>query len=125
MFPCNLLPSTYYDSDNGNALRARTELERRKPYMDTITAHIGALHPALVQLVEHCLDNLPDQRPSTEELLTRLQGMRVEVEGEYGSGAIRLDLTRVKMAKEVIAKDARIEELEQKVGINKGWRALK
>ncbi len=35
------------------------------------------------------------------------------MEGEYGGGAIRLDLARVRLAKEVKDKDRRIEELTQ------------
>ena len=61
---------------------------------------MGRLHSALVQLVKQCLHNVPDQRPSTDVLLTTLQRMRVEVEGEYG-GAVKLDMVRVKQAKEI------------------------
>ncbi len=61
---------------------------------------INAHHPVLVQLVKQCLHNVPRERPSTEALLTRLQGMRVEVEGKYGS-PIKLDMVRLRLAKEV------------------------
>ena len=73
---------------------------------------VGADHPALVQLVKQCLHNVPRERPSTEALLTSLQGMRVEVEGEYG-GPIRLDMVRLRLAKEVKEKDRRIQDLTQ------------
>ena len=67
-----------------------------------------------MQLVKQCLHNVPNLRPRTEELLTRLQGMRVQVEGEYGSShPIRLDMVRVRLAKVVKEKDSRIEELTQ------------
>ena len=72
---------------------------------------INPLHPALVQLVKQCLTNDPQQRPNTDELLTRLQRMKEEVEGEYGGSPIRLDMVRVRKAKEVKIKDRRIEEL--------------
>ena len=66
--------------------------------------------------MKQCLQNNPRERPSTEQLLTRLQGVRGEVEGEYGGGAIKLDLARVRLAKEVKEKDRMIEELtEQQV----------
>ena len=58
------------------------------------------LHSSLVHLVKQCLQNIPGQRPSIDELLAILQGMKVEVEGEYG-GPIRLDMVRVRLAKEV------------------------
>ena len=71
------------------------------------------LYPNLVLLVKHCLQDIPDQRPSTDELLVTLQRMKVEVEGEYGGSPIRLDMVRVRLAKEVKTKDAQIEELVQ------------
>ena len=82
-------------------------------YVELLEACIGLLHPALVQLVKQCLHNVPRQRPNTDELLTRLQRMKVEVEGEYGGSPIRLDMVRVRLAKEVRMKERRIEELTQ------------
>ena len=98
------------------SLQARTELQRRKVYIELLEARIGP-DDTLVQLIKQCLQNVPEKRPSTVELLTRLQGIREEVEGEYG-GPIKLDLLRVRLAKEVKEKDRRIEELtKQKVRI--------
>ena len=54
----------------------------------------------------------PRERPNTGELLARLHRMKVEVEGEYGS-PVRLDMVRVRLAKEVKVKDRRIVELTQ------------
>ena len=70
-------------------------------------------HPALIQLVKQCLHNVPNQRPSTDELLATLQRMKVEVEGEYGGSPIRLDMVRVRLAKEVKSNEQRIRELTQ------------
>ena len=70
------------------------------------------LYPDLVQLVKQCLQNIPDQRPSTDELLAPLQRMKVEVEREYG-GPVKLDMVRVRLAKEVKLKERRIGELTQ------------
>jgi hypothetical protein len=72
---------------------------------------IGPAHPSLVQLIRECLHNNPDQRPSADMLLTTLQAMRVEIEGEYGVCAIKLDMVRVNQAKKLKMKDRRIEEL--------------
>ena len=109
IFPGDLLPSTFYDAGN---LQARNEVQRREQYIETLEAHIGRYHPALVELVKECLHNSPDQRPNTDHLLAKLQRMREEVEGEYG-GSVRLDMVRVRLAKEVKIKDRRIEELTQ------------
>ena len=113
-FPGDLLPYTFPNPDNPLAIRDRSELERRGPYIELLEADIGGLQPALVQLVRQCLHNTPNLRPSTEQLLTRLQGVRGEVEGEYGGGhPIRLDMVRVRLSKEVKERDRRIEELTQ------------
>ena len=71
------------------------------------------LYPNLVLLVKQCLQDFPDQRPGTDELLATLQRMKVEVEGEYGGSPIKLDMVRVRLAKEVKTKDAQIEEFIQ------------
>ena len=70
-------------------------------------------HPTLIQLVRQCLHNVPNQRPSTDELLATLQRMKVEVEGEYGGSPIKLDMVRVRLAKEVKSNEQRIRELTQ------------
>ena len=71
------------------------------------------LYPNLVLLVKQCLQDIPDQRPGTDELLATLQRMKVEVEGEYGGSPIKLDMVRVRLAKEAKTKDAQIEEFVQ------------
>ena len=108
-FPGSLLPSTFLDAGN---LQARNEVQRREQYIETLEAHIGRYHPALVELVKECLNNAPEQRPTTDDLLARLQRMREEVEGEYGY-PFKLDMARVRLVKEVKIKDRRIEELIQ------------
>ena len=90
-------------------IRGRSELERRGRYVELLESLII---PALVQLVKQCLHNVPRQRPSTDELMATLQRMKVEVEGEYG-GPVKLDMVRVRLAKEVKLKDRRIRELTQ------------
>ena len=93
-------------------IRGRSELERRGRYVELLESLINPLHPAIVQLVKQCLHNVSRQRPSTDELLATLQRMKVEVEGEYG-GPVKLDMVRVRLAKEVKLKDRRIGELTQ------------
>ena len=114
VFPGDLLASTFPNPDNPEDIRARNELERRGKYVDSLESQFGSLHPDLVELVKQCLHNVPNLRPRTEQLLTSLQGMRVQVEGEYGSShPIKLDMVRVRLAKVVKEKDSRIEELTQ------------
>ena len=119
VFPGSLLPSTFLNPDNPGAVQGRTELERREQYIDLLESSLrifSSSHPDLIKLVKQCLHNDPRQRPDTDELLTRLRRMKVEVEGEYGGSPIRLDMVRVRLAKEVKVKGRRIEELtEQQV----------
>ena len=89
-FPGNLLPFTFD--------QPRTEVQRREQCIELLEALIGVLYPNLVLLVKQCLQDIPDQRPSTDELLATLQRMKVEVEGEYG-GPVKLDMVRVRLAK--------------------------
>ena len=72
----------------------------------------GDDHPTLVHLVKQCLHNVPCERPNIEALLTALQGMRVEMEGEYG-GPFKLDMVRLRTIREMKLKDRRIAELTQ------------
>ena len=66
----------------------------------------------LTRLVKQCLQNIPERRPSAEELLTRLQGMGVEVEGGYGSSLVKMEvMMKMQLAKEVELKDKRIRRL--------------
>ena len=95
-------------------VRGRSELERREVYVRLLEGQILSKHPALVGLVKQCLHNAARERPSAEEVLAGLRRMRLEVEGEYGGGPMNLDIImRVKVTKEMKAKDTRIEELTQ------------
>ena len=96
--------------DNTRQIYARSELERRGGYIEH---RIDMEHPTLVQLVKQCLHNGPVERPATDEVLDRLQRMKVEVEGEYGENVAKLDYGRLRLAKEMKMKDRRIEELTQ------------
>ena len=87
-------------------------MERREEYIEILERRVGN-YPYLIEMVKQCLHNDPSERPRTEELLTRLQGIRVEVEGQYGGDTIHLDLSKVKMAKELQKKERQIEELTQ------------
>ena len=106
-FPCKLLPSTLPNSDKLEQVEGRTEVECRGVYVETLE---GSFHPSLVQLVKQCLHNEPGQRPSTDMLLVSLQRARLEVEGEYGSDVVLVDLVQVKLAKELKSKDKKIQE---------------
>jgi serine/threonine protein kinase len=76
-FPCDPLEPTYIDQESG-LLKARTELQRRCEYMQSVYNTLGFRgqsregHP-LVQLITQCLHNVPDMRPSIIEVLHLLE----------------------------------------------------
>ena len=101
-FPGSLLPCTFD--------QPRTEVQRREQYIELLEAHIGMVYPNLVLLVKQCLQDISDQRPSTDELLATLQRMKEEVERVFGSNQFRVDMEKLRLAKEVKTKDVQIEE---------------
>ena len=68
-----LLPPNYTDKTTGE-LRACSEVERRQRFVEKAEQLLSSNH-SLVKLIKQCLHNNPEERPFTEELLTRLQEM--------------------------------------------------
>ena len=91
-------------------LLPRSELERRGKYINLLESRSSSL-PALVELVKQCLHNDPKKRPSTEELLTRLQQMRVEEQGEREVG-LPISIM-INLAHKVNDKSTRIDALAE------------
>ena len=120
MFPGSLLPSTYADPENPDRLLARSELERRRDYIQPLHSQLGEQHP-LVQLVHQCLSNNPARRPSTEELLQRLEAVRAQIGRSHGSYNFKVELTKLQLAMmsvvetEMGEKDREIEYLQQEL----------
>ena len=94
VFPGNLLPPNYPDPDNPGRLVGRSEIERRTDYIQPLYKELGEQHP-LVQLVCHCLHNVPAQRPSAEELLQQLEAQMKEA---YGRKLVRAEMARLQVA---------------------------
>ena len=63
VFPGNLLPATYTDP-NTHRLFPRSELERRRQYIDLLHSKIGKSH-IIVSMVDRCLRNAPTLRQVT------------------------------------------------------------
>ena len=109
MFPGDLLESTYTDPNNLEVILGRSEVERRREYIDLLEKEFrdGEHHP-FVQMVKQCLQNAPSRRPTTEQVLDRV---RSEGEGPYEKYA-KLDAVRqVAMIKEIIRKDKEVENI--------------
>ena len=119
VFPGNLLHHTYSDPDNPGCLLARSEVERRRDYIQPLHEQLGEQHP-LVQLVCQCLHNTPAHRPSAEELLQQLEAVRPQVERAYGRQHINVEIAKLQVTMmsvlrrketEVGEKDSEIEQL--------------
>ena len=117
VFPGTLLPHTYADPQNPDHLFARSEVERRRDYTQSLYRQLGEEHP-LVQLVHRCLRNTPARRPSAEELLQLLEVVRDQIEGPYGQ-IVKVDMEKVRLLREKVRalgeKDTEIRRLHQQV----------
>jgi len=116
VFPGSLLPSTYPDPENLDNLLARSELERRRDYIQQLNGILGEEHP-LVQLVQQCLHNIPDRRPSAGDILQQLEAAKTQIEGPYGSQLVKVDVVKVGMVKALREKDTEIERLQQQLQV--------
>ena len=96
-FPDDLLPSTYPDPFDDDNLKARSEVQRREPYMTKLYKEFSKEHP-LVKLIRQCLHNAPQSRPNAAKAMEVLEGLDVEkeVEDPYDAyeGMNRLDMVR-------------------------------
>ena len=79
-FPKNLLPATY-DSANGE-LVARSELDRRKSYVEKLPNKLPTADHPLYRLIEQCLHNNPSNRPTSTTTLHWLQEIQRLEKGE-------------------------------------------
>ena len=77
-FPCNILHPTF--RDDRRRLVARTELERRETYMRKVYSQLSEKHP-LIEMIEQCLENSPEDRPSIQQVVQLLVQAKAEIGG--------------------------------------------
>ena len=70
VFPCDLLPTTFYDDDG--KFFARTEVERRQTYIDQLEQQLGGDHE-LTKLIKQCLHGNHKMRPTADEVVYCLE----------------------------------------------------
>ena len=87
-FPCNLLAPTY--TNTSRLLVARTELERRETYMRKVYSQLLEHHP-LIEMIEQCLKNSPEDRPSIQQVVQLLEQAKAEI------GANECDLNKLEL----------------------------
>ena len=130
VFPGNLLQHTYADPDNPDRLIGRSEVGRRQAYFDQLEDLLpGGVRCLLIQMIKDCLRNAPTQRPTAEQLVTALEGMKDVIEGSYGELATVDAVRQVRTMKalksrsedkfnELAAKDEQIQQLQQQLVVN-------
>lgn len=98
VFPSNPLPHSYMDKSTG-VLVPRTEQERRENYMKHVRQKLGGYyHERLrennpfLQIIQRCLHNFPDNRPSINEVLQLLNVVRADLSDENSDGSEHLKI---------------------------------
>ena len=117
-FPGDLLESTYPDPNNSDIVLGRSEVERRREYINLLKKelHDGEHHP-LAQMVKQCLQNAPSRRPTTEQLKSSLEEVRFAAEGPYGKFS-KLDAVRqVTITKELVGRDAQMRMMTNELEV--------
>ena len=128
-FPSNLLEHNYPDADNPRQLIARSEADRRWSYIEGLERKLqeSAGYP-LVGMVKQCLENVPEERPTAEELVRVLKRLKGDIEGPCGDLMVVDAVRQVKTTKalkeksresvdDMMAKDEEIRQLQQQLEV--------
>ena len=99
---------------------------RRGQYFEQLEDQLsGRVKRVLIQLIKDCLHNSPPQRPTAEQLVTVLEGMKSVMEGCYGDLAMIDAVRHVKTMKvmkqnsdELLVKDEEIHHLQQQLEVS-------
>ena len=111
------LSATYINAQR--KVVGRTELERRSNYMLLILRQLGGTHP-LVQMIQHCLSNFPEERPTVTAVLQLLEQARGKIgDGEYDVNKLALAQALSQKTQLVQSKDEHIELQQQQNDIQK------
>ena len=106
MFPGELLPPKYPDPSNPSHLVARSEVERRSIYLDKLNESLSISQPRLCQLVPDCLQDSPERRPATEQILTTLGVVNEDVQKACGGSFEKM----LSIAAVLKNRDAKLQE---------------
>ena len=131
VFPGDLLEPNHPDPNNPRQLMGRSEVDRRGNYFERLERQLpqeSAGYP-LVDVVKQCLENFPEERPTAEQLVRVLEGMKEDVEGPCGklatADAARQVMTAMALKKksrekvdELTAKEEEIQHLQQQLEVH-------
>ena len=128
-FPGDLLEPNYPDPNNPRQLLARSEVDRRGNYFERLERKLqeSAGYP-LVGVVKQCLENVAEERPTAEQLVTALEGLKGDIEGPCGElttvDAVRQVKTAMALKEknresvdELTAKEEEIQQLQQQLEV--------
>ena len=120
----------YPDPNNPRQLLARSEVDRRENYFERLERKLqeSAGYP-IVGVVKQCLENIPEERPTAEQLVRVLEGLKEDVEGPCGklatADAVRQVMTTMALKKkskekidELTAKEEEIQQLQQQLEVH-------
>ena len=104
-------------------------MRRRGNYFDCLERelHRGSAGYPLVGVVKQCLENIPEERPTAEQLVRVLEGLKGDIEGTCGElmivDAVRQVKTAMALKKskekvdELTAKEEEIQQLQQQLEV--------
>ena len=102
------LSAAYMDTQR--RMVGRTELEQRGIYMQQIQSQLQEDHP-LVKMIQRCLSNLPQDRPTVNAVHHFLEQAKIEIgDGEYNVSKLALVQTLNQRMEFIQSKDQLIEE---------------
>ena len=119
---------TYPDPNNPRQLLARSEVDRRGNYFEHLERKLqeSAGYP-LVGVVKQCLENIPEERPTAEQLVRMLEGLKGDIEGPCGEMMTVDAVRQVKMSvalkkskdndDKLSVKEEEIQQLQQQLEV--------
>ena len=131
MFPGDLLEHNYLTPNNPRQLLGRSEVDRRGNYFEQLERQLhreSAGYP-LVGMVKQCLENIPEERPTAEQLVRVLEGLKGDIEGPCGKlatvDAVRQVKTAISLSEkskekidELTAKEEEIQQLQRQLHVH-------
>ena len=107
------LSATFIDAKR--MIVGRTELERRGNFMQQIQRQFREDHP-FIQMIQCCLKNLPEERPTIQEVIQFLEQARAEIDdGEYDVSKLALVQTLRHRTGELQSLRQQIESLQAEI----------
>ena len=127
MFPGDLFEHTYPDPNNPRQLVGRSEVDRRGTYFEYLEIELRrSVGYPLVDVLKQCLENIPEERSTAEQLVRVLEGLKEDIEGPCGelttmdaARQVKTALVLKKKSKvkvdELTAREEEIQQLKQQL----------